>query len=119
MGVSPASQHTVYTLQDSTRLCSGQGRTSLVSRQLSSLGRATSFRSSGLVFTRLPQTKPLIAFDKLCRLATDTSTRLRPTRTRGRPLRASKLAKKHGKTPAQILLRWSVQRGYVPLVKSV
>lgn len=30
-----------------------------------------------------------------------------------------KLADKHGKTPAQVLLRWSLQRGYVPLVKSV
>ena len=29
------------------------------------------------------------------------------------------LAKKHGKTPAQILLRWSLQKGYVPLSKSV
>lgn len=29
------------------------------------------------------------------------------------------LAAKYGKTPAQILLRWSLQRGYVPLVKSV
>lgn len=29
------------------------------------------------------------------------------------------LAKKHGKTPAQILLRWSLQRDLVPLVKSV
>merc|ERR1712054_223312 len=33
--------------------------------------------------------------------------------------KVQELAKKHGKTPAQILLRWSVQRGYVPLVKSV
>ncbi|KAF4119820.1 Aldo/keto reductase, related to diketogulonate reductase [Geosmithia morbida] len=29
------------------------------------------------------------------------------------------LANKYAKTPAQILLRWSIQRGYVPLVKSV
>lgn len=29
------------------------------------------------------------------------------------------LASKHGKTPAQILLRWSLQQGFVPLVKSV
>ncbi|QPC77190.1 hypothetical protein HYE68_007942 [Fusarium pseudograminearum] len=29
------------------------------------------------------------------------------------------LAEKYGKSPAQILLRWSLQRGYVPLVKSV
>ncbi|KAJ4133815.1 hypothetical protein NW768_005404 [Fusarium equiseti] len=29
------------------------------------------------------------------------------------------LADKYGKTPAQILLRWSLQRGCVPLVKSV
>lgn len=29
------------------------------------------------------------------------------------------LAEKYGKTEAQILLRWSLQRGYVPLVKSV
>ncbi|KAL4723850.1 hypothetical protein ACLX1H_009495 [Fusarium chlamydosporum] len=29
------------------------------------------------------------------------------------------LADKYGKSPAQILLRWSLQRGYVPLVKSV
>lgn len=29
------------------------------------------------------------------------------------------LAKKHGKTGAQVLLRWSLQRGLVPLVKSV
>lgn len=29
------------------------------------------------------------------------------------------LSKKYGKTPAQILLRWSLQRGFVPLVKSV
>lgn len=29
------------------------------------------------------------------------------------------LGKKHGKTPAQILLRWSLQSGHVPLVKSV
>ncbi|KAH8601142.1 NADP-dependent oxidoreductase domain-containing protein [Bisporella sp. PMI_857] len=29
------------------------------------------------------------------------------------------LAKKHGKTPTQILLRWSLQKGFVPLPKSV
>ncbi|OGE57811.1 hypothetical protein PENARI_c001G09747 [Penicillium arizonense] len=29
------------------------------------------------------------------------------------------LAKKHGKSAAQILVRWSVQKGYVPLPKSV
>lgn len=29
------------------------------------------------------------------------------------------LAKKYGKTEAQVLLRWSLQRGYVPLIKSV
>lgn len=29
------------------------------------------------------------------------------------------LSKKYGKTEAQILLRWSLQRGLVPLVKSV
>jgi diketogulonate reductase-like aldo/keto reductase len=29
------------------------------------------------------------------------------------------LSKKHGKTPAQILLRWSIQKGFVPLPKSV
>ncbi|KAJ6131431.1 hypothetical protein N7523_001891 [Penicillium sp. IBT 18751x] len=29
------------------------------------------------------------------------------------------LAQKHGKTPAQILIRWSLQKGYVPLPKSV
>ncbi|KAJ5722402.1 hypothetical protein N7488_000437 [Penicillium malachiteum] len=29
------------------------------------------------------------------------------------------LAQKHGKTPAQILVRWSLQKGYVPLPKSV
>ncbi|KAJ6439849.1 cytochrome oxidase c assembly domain-containing protein [Purpureocillium lavendulum] len=29
------------------------------------------------------------------------------------------LADKYGKTPAQVLLRWSLQRGLVPLVKSV
>ncbi|CAM1509786.1 Fc.00g001210.m01.CDS01 [Cosmosporella sp. VM-42] len=29
------------------------------------------------------------------------------------------LAEKYGKTEAQVLLRWSLQRGYVPLVKSV
>ncbi|KAJ5891368.1 uncharacterized protein N7473_007596 [Penicillium subrubescens] len=31
----------------------------------------------------------------------------------------TKLAEKHGKTPAQILIRWSLQKGYVPLPKSV
>ena len=30
-----------------------------------------------------------------------------------------KLAKAHGRTPAQILLRWSLQKGFVPLPKSV
>ncbi|KAK6217940.1 mitochondrial thioredoxin [Pestalotiopsis sp. IQ-011] len=30
-----------------------------------------------------------------------------------------KLADKYGKTPAQILMRWSLQKGYVPLPKSV
>ncbi|ORY63292.1 aldo-keto reductase [Pseudomassariella vexata] len=30
-----------------------------------------------------------------------------------------KLAEKHGKTPAQVLIRWSLQKGYVPLPKSV
>ncbi len=29
------------------------------------------------------------------------------------------LTKKHNKTPAQILLRWSLQKGYVPLPKTV
>lgn len=29
------------------------------------------------------------------------------------------LVKKYGKTPAQILLRWSLQKGFVPLPKSV
>ncbi|CAH0036436.1 unnamed protein product [Clonostachys solani] len=29
------------------------------------------------------------------------------------------MSRKYGKTEAQILLRWSIQRGYVPLVKSV
>ncbi|KAF5859272.1 hypothetical protein ETB97_003133 [Aspergillus alliaceus] len=29
------------------------------------------------------------------------------------------LVKKHNKTPAQILIRWSLQKGYVPLPKSV
>lgn len=28
------------------------------------------------------------------------------------------LARKHGKTPSQILVRWSLQRGFVPLPKS-
>ena len=30
-----------------------------------------------------------------------------------------KLAKKYGKSPAQVLVRWSLQRGFVPLVKTV
>ncbi|KAA8647288.1 hypothetical protein EYZ11_009441 [Aspergillus tanneri] len=30
-----------------------------------------------------------------------------------------KLVQKHNKTPAQILIRWSLQKGYVPLPKSV
>ncbi|KAH8196906.1 hypothetical protein TruAng_008931 [Truncatella angustata] len=30
-----------------------------------------------------------------------------------------KLSEKYGKTPAQILIRWSLQKGYVPLPKSV
>ncbi|KAL2041959.1 hypothetical protein N7G274_005147 [Stereocaulon virgatum] len=29
------------------------------------------------------------------------------------------LAKKHAKTPAQVLLRWSLQKGFVPLPKSI
>ncbi|KAL2058084.1 hypothetical protein ABVK25_001702 [Lepraria finkii] len=29
------------------------------------------------------------------------------------------LSKKHGKTPAQVLMRWSLQKGFVPLPKSV
>ncbi|MCJ1223845.1 hypothetical protein MMC12_000488 [Toensbergia leucococca] len=29
------------------------------------------------------------------------------------------LAKKHNKTPAQVLIRWSLQKGFVPLPKSV
>ena len=29
------------------------------------------------------------------------------------------LAKKYGKTPTQVLLRWSLQKGHVPLPKSV
>lgn len=33
--------------------------------------------------------------------------------------RVKALAARHGKTEAQVLLRWSLQRGYVPLVKSV
>ena len=28
------------------------------------------------------------------------------------------LARKHGKTPAQILLRWNVQQGIIPIPKS-
>lgn len=31
----------------------------------------------------------------------------------------NKIAKKHGKTWAQVLVRWSIQKGYVPLPKSV
>jgi len=30
-----------------------------------------------------------------------------------------KLCKKHGKEPAQVLIRWSLQKGYIPLPKSV
>lgn len=30
-----------------------------------------------------------------------------------------KLAKKHGKSPAQVLIRYSLQKGWVPLPKSV
>lgn len=30
-----------------------------------------------------------------------------------------KLSDKYGKTPAQVLIRWSIQKGYVPLPKSV
>lgn len=30
-----------------------------------------------------------------------------------------KLAEKHGKTEAQVLLRWSLQKGCIPLPKSV
>lgn len=30
----------------------------------------------------------------------------------------NKVAEKHGVTPNQILIRWSLQRGYVPLPKS-
>ncbi|KAJ5103292.1 hypothetical protein N7532_003821 [Penicillium argentinense] len=30
-----------------------------------------------------------------------------------------KLSQKHGKSPAQILVRWSLQKGYIPLPKSV
>jgi diketogulonate reductase-like aldo/keto reductase len=33
--------------------------------------------------------------------------------------KVQELATKYGKTPAQILLRWSLQKGLVPLVKSV
>jgi diketogulonate reductase-like aldo/keto reductase len=29
------------------------------------------------------------------------------------------IAEKHGKTPAQIALKWSLQKGYLPLPKSV
>ncbi|KAL8863977.1 MAG: hypothetical protein Q9174_007498, partial [Haloplaca sp. 1 TL-2023] len=29
------------------------------------------------------------------------------------------LVKKYGKTPSQVLLRWSLQKGFVPLPKSV
>lgn len=29
-----------------------------------------------------------------------------------------RIAGKHGKTPAQILIRWSLQKGFVPLPKS-
>jgi diketogulonate reductase-like aldo/keto reductase len=29
------------------------------------------------------------------------------------------IAKKHGRDPAQILIRWSLQKGFVPLPKSV
>lgn len=29
------------------------------------------------------------------------------------------LAKKYGKSPSQVLLRWSLQKGFVPLPKSV
>ena len=36
----------------------------------------------------------------------------------GEPV-VQELAKKYGKTPAQILLRWSLQNGLVPLAKSV
>lgn len=28
------------------------------------------------------------------------------------------LARKHGKTPAQVLLRWNVQQGIIPIPKS-
>lgn len=30
-----------------------------------------------------------------------------------------RVSEKHAKSPAQVLLRWSVQKGYVPLPKSV
>lgn len=30
-----------------------------------------------------------------------------------------KLADKYGKTPAQVLIRWSLDQGYIPLPKSV
>lgn len=30
-----------------------------------------------------------------------------------------KLAEKYSKTPAQVLIRWSIDKGYIPLVKSV
>ncbi|KAG6119647.1 hypothetical protein E4U13_007431 [Claviceps humidiphila] len=37
----------------------------------------------------------------------------------GKSPQVTAAAEKYGKTEAQILLRWSLQRGYVPLVKSV
>lgn len=37
----------------------------------------------------------------------------------GKEPKVKVLADKYGKTEAQILLRWSLQRGYIPLVKSV
>lgn len=30
-----------------------------------------------------------------------------------------KLADKYGKTPAQVLIRWSLEKGFIPLPKSV
>jgi diketogulonate reductase-like aldo/keto reductase len=30
----------------------------------------------------------------------------------------SQIAEKHNKTPAQVVLRWSLQKGFVPLPKS-